>query len=114
MSVGKGDTPRPFSWAKWDASKLWKKPNMNDINTISQSGDLLRNIDVGEMLRLRERNAELERELAVERKLADRLAGEIESWASIAGDYTPMSADKAIAAWKEARNPAQTTGEGAE
>ena len=57
---------------------------------------------------------QLERKLAVERALTDRLAGEIESWASIAGDYTPMSADKAIAAWKEARNPAQTTTEGAE
>ena len=37
---------------------------MSKINTISQSCDLLRNIDVGEILRLRERNAELERELA--------------------------------------------------
>ena len=58
--------------------------------------------------------ANLRAELVNERALTDRLAGEIESWASITGDYTPMSADKAIAAWKEARNPAQTTGEGAE
>ena len=41
---------------------------MSDINTISQSGDLLRNIDVGEMLRLREQMADLQRELEQERQ----------------------------------------------
>jgi hypothetical protein len=38
-----------------------------------------------------------------ERVLADRLARELESWSRIAGDYTPMDADEALAAWKEAR-----------
>lgn len=45
----------------------------------------------------------LERELAAERALADRLARELESWSRIAGDYTPMDADEALDAWKEAR-----------
>lgn len=47
---------------------------------------------------------EVERERDSERALADRLARELESWAAIAGDYTPMDADEAIAAWKEARS----------
>ena len=51
-----------------------------------------------------EREAKLLAQLAAERALANRLAGELESWAAIAGDQTPMDADKAIAAWKEARN----------
>ncbi len=45
----------------------------------------------------------LKADLAAERALADRLARELESWSRIAGDYTPMDADKALAAWKEAR-----------
>lgn len=36
--------------------------------TISQSGELLRNIDVGEILRLREQLADLQRELEQERQ----------------------------------------------
>ena len=211
MSAGKGHTTRPFSWAKWDASKLWKKPNMNtpitdEILALLPGGqtcdpqavaDVLRpeiegmerdsyewmDLIGSEVANLRAELANervklarwedelsavmppdfkdwwqnsreewpmvarmviegsdserdiLERQLAAEREqikanhaatllieqmlykeraLADKLAGEIESWASIAGDYTPMSADKAIAAWQQARNPAQTTGEGAE
>ena len=97
---------------------------MSDINTISQSDDLLRNIDVGEMLRLRERNAEFERELAAERKLADKLAAQLTDIEAASNDDEVDSCDfrkscrydipKALAAWKEARNPAQTTVEGAE
>jgi len=41
---------------------------VSDINTISQSGDLLRNIDVGEMLRLREQLADCQRELEQDRQ----------------------------------------------
>ena len=89
---------------------------MSKINTISQSSDLLRNIDVGEMLRLRERNAELERELAVERALTDRLG----TWLCDISDqyqlaeHEQMGVIRCLMAWKRARNPAQTTTEGAE
>ena len=138
MSAGKGDTTRPFDQAKWDASKLWKKPNMNtprtdEILALLPGGQTCDPQEVADALRPAIERLEgelaaereqiksnraatlvIERMLYTERALADRLAGEIESWASIAGDYTPMSADKAIAAWKQARNPAQTTTEGAE
>ena len=41
MSAGKGHATRPFSWAKWDASKLWKKPNMtNTPRTDAVAGTL--------------------------------------------------------------------------
>lgn len=41
--------------------------------------------------------ATTEQELAAERALADRLARELQSWSEIAGDYTPMDAEKALA-----------------
>ena len=33
MSAGKGHATRPFSWAKWDASPLWRKlPKLADCD----------------------------------------------------------------------------------
>jgi uncharacterized protein RhaS with RHS repeats len=49
------------------------------------------------------RLAKLERELAAERALADRLAGELQWWGDYCGDNAPASIDLALAAWKEAR-----------
>ena len=42
--------------------------------------------------------------LAVERALADRLAGELQSWGDYCGDNAPASIDPVLAAWKEARS----------
>ena len=47
--------------------------------------------------------ASLSTELAAERALADRLAGELNPVAWICGQDSPNSAERALAAWKEAR-----------
>jgi predicted ATP-grasp superfamily ATP-dependent carboligase len=52
---------------------------------------------------LRDLAQELERELAAERALADRLAGELQWWGDYCGDNAPASIDLSLAAWKEAR-----------
>ena len=145
MSAGKGHTTRPFSWAKWDASKLWKKPNMtntprtDEILALLPGGQTCDPQAVADALRpaiakmerefddwralIESEVANLRAELANERALADRLAHRLEL--SLAGWDSalwtaPMDAaeveesDEALAAYQQARNPAQTTGEGAE
>jgi hypothetical protein len=52
---------------------------------------------------LRDLAQEMERDLAVERAIADRLAGELQWWGDYCGDNAPASIDLALAAWKEAR-----------
>ena len=42
--------------------------------------------------------------LAAERAIADRLAEELEKLAWLAGHEVPNEAEKALAAWKEARS----------
>ena len=46
----------------------------------------------------------LKRALDKERALADRLAEELEKLAWLAGHEVPNEAEKALAAWKEARS----------
>ena len=46
---------------------------------------------------------ELRKQLKSERALADRLAEELEKLAWLAGHEVPNEAEKALAAWKEAR-----------
>ena len=47
---------------------------------------------------------EVERELATERALADRLAECLSYHAEVDGEYAPDTTLAALAAWKEARN----------
>ena len=51
-----------------------------------------------------EREKQTHAELAAERALADRLGNAIRRWSETEGyDFTPLTADEALAAWKEAR-----------
>ena len=101
MSAGKGHATRPFSWAKWDASKLWKKPNMNtprtdEILALLPGGQTCDPQAVADALRpeiskmerefddwralmalVESEVANLRAELANERELADKLAAEL-------------------------------------
>ena len=52
---------------------------------------------------LRPKIAELEREIAAERALADRLCASVERLAWLDGHDVPNESEEAIASWKEAR-----------
>jgi len=61
--------------------------------------------DIGAMIdAAADRLEQLEQQLAAERALADRLAGELQWWGDYCGDNAPASIDLALAAWKDARN----------
>ena len=51
-----------------------------------------------------EQRDHLLKQLSTERALADRLAEELEKLAWLAGHEVPNEAEKALAAWKEARS----------
>ena len=115
MSAGKGHTTRPFSWAKWDASKLWKKPNMKDtprtdeILALLPGGQTCDPQAVADALRpaiakmemefddwralMESEVANLRAELANERALADKLAAELADIEATSNDDEVDSCD---------------------
>ena len=98
-----GPTPETDKIAKF---LLYENADKRDYELRQHARRLERDRD--EQFRLlgmsAERECDLRGKLDRERALANRLAEELEKLAWLAGHEVPNEAEKAIAAWKEARN----------